>query len=63
MTEKRPICPGCREEIDPDTCKCGESRSGQCDNHNFSSVGCRCWEKSLEELTAPMTTPEKGRAK
>ena len=53
MPEERPICEGCKCEIDPETCECGESKDGACDNHYFSPMGCRCWERVEEALLAP----------
>jgi hypothetical protein len=38
------ICPGCRAEVDPETCGCGSSRDGhgQGDGHDFVPMGCNC---------------------
>lgn len=37
-----PTCSGCGEEIDPETCMCGEPIPGSCDNHNPVPMGCVC---------------------
>lgn len=38
------ICPGCKNEIDPETCHCGEDmkRHGYESGHNPVPVGCTC---------------------
>lgn len=40
---KKTICPGCKNEIDPETCHCGESIPGNCDNHSPIPMGCNCF--------------------
>lgn len=38
-----PICQGCGNEIDPDTCCCGGPANGAyCDNHSPVPMGCTC---------------------
>ncbi len=43
-----PICPGCKREIDPDTCHCGTAVSdhNQGSGHSPVSMGCSCHEGS-----------------
>ncbi|HMG21754.1 MAG TPA: hypothetical protein VK607_10570 [Kofleriaceae bacterium] len=40
------VCPGCRKEIDPETCGCGSHRrnhwSPMEDGHGFVPIGCDC---------------------
>lgn len=40
------VCPGCKQEIDPDTCGCGAARVGHGDpmdeGHAFVPLGCDC---------------------
>ena len=40
------ICPGCRHDIEPDICGCGEDRVGHSNpmdaGHTFVPLGCRC---------------------
>jgi hypothetical protein len=39
----RPVCDGCDQEIDPDTCGCGSAKDGhQYDGHPFIPMGCDC---------------------
>lgn len=41
--DARVICPGCKQEIDPDVCHCGEPcKKGYHDNHNPIPMGCDC---------------------
>lgn len=39
------ICPGCKNEIDPETCHCGEpiGKFNSCDNHSPIPIGCNCF--------------------
>lgn len=39
------ICPGCKNEIDPETCHCGETigKHAYCDNHSPVPAGCTCF--------------------
>ncbi len=39
---QRPVCRGCGNEIDPDTCHCGASREQGHDGHSFIPMGCTC---------------------
>lgn len=41
-------CPGCKHEIDPDICCCGDGRNRFHDNHQFIPMGCRCFEDKGE---------------
>jgi len=45
-------CPGCKQEIDPDTCQCGEPIQENIghDNHNPVPMGCECHYRSVDEL-------------
>ena len=44
--EKRPICPGCGQEIDPDVCHCGDlikdHSNPMNDGHSPIPMGCTC---------------------
>ena len=40
--DAEPIRSGCGERIDPETCWCGDDKSGVHDGHNFVPIGCRC---------------------
>jgi hypothetical protein len=44
--EWRPLCGGCFQAIEPDTCGCGDSRkaheNGFAFNHPFIALGCGC---------------------
>jgi hypothetical protein len=35
-------CPGCKNEIDPEVCHCGDPKHIGHDNHNFVPMGCDC---------------------
>lgn len=40
------ICPGCKREVDPDTCGCGDSKrfhSAMDPGHSFVPIGCVCF--------------------
>lgn len=41
----KPTCSGCGQEIDPDTCWCGQPKGehGYYDNHTFVPMGCDCF--------------------
>lgn len=41
------VCSGCGNEIDLDTCCCGGG-DGDCDNHDFVPMGCRCREEPID---------------
>lgn len=43
-TFARPLCPDCKNEIDPDCCWCGndEKNHGSYDEHGFVPMGCTC---------------------
>lgn len=44
--DTRPVCPGCKQEIDPDTCGCGDAREGHgfgVGGHGFIPMGCDCF--------------------
>lgn len=36
------VCPGCGNEIDPETCWCGEGDHGYGDGGPFIPMGCEC---------------------
>lgn len=41
----RPRCADCHNEIDPQTCWCGDDMSdhrGMSHNHSFVAMGCKC---------------------
>lgn len=37
-----PVCPGCRNHIDPDVCCCGDSIKNHHGEHNPVPMGCDC---------------------
>ena len=41
-------CEGCKKEIDPDVCGCGESEAnhGYHSGHSFIPMGCDCYRES-----------------
>lgn len=40
---KRPVCPSCKNEIDPDVCHCGEDKKNHRAEHGFVPIGCDCF--------------------
>lgn len=48
-----PICPGCGQEHDPDTCHCGipMSEHGYSDNHSPMPMGCSCYRNGAEKAS------------
>lgn len=48
-TEERSICEGCGEEVDLETCHCGDPMDGYHDNHAPIPMGCVCG-KALKEF-------------
>jgi len=49
------VCPGCNQEIDPETCGCGASRVGHGDpmdeGHSFVPMGCDCARGEVCRIT------------
>jgi len=49
MTETRPVCEGCGQEIDPDCCGCGQSKESHAAaydaGHPFIPMGCDCYRE------------------
>jgi hypothetical protein len=45
---ERIICPGCKNEIDPDVCGCGDSKENHTgwEGHPFIPMGCDCYRVS-----------------
>ena len=48
-----PVCSGCKKEIDPDTCGCGDARVGHENygGHPFVPIGCNCLRAPDASLT------------
>lgn len=43
-TLERVECPQCKEEIDPETCHCGQDKNGHdSETHPFIPIGCHCF--------------------
>jgi len=48
------ICPGCKQEIDPDTCWCGDLMKGHSyDGHSPVPMGCDCGRMTQNILSKP----------
>ena len=45
------VCPHCKNEIDVETCQCGDGRNGHPYDvgHNFVPAGCTCGYKVEED--------------
>jgi hypothetical protein len=39
---KRETCPNCKQEIDPETCHCGDPMDGHSGEHSGVPMGCMC---------------------
>jgi hypothetical protein len=52
---KRPTCSGCGNEIDPDTCWCGDLKEGheRVMEHPFIPMGCNCYRSDTKPLDFP----------
>ena len=52
MTAGHVICPGCKQEIDPEVCHCGEYRAGHSSfsDHSFVPMGCECGRVKIEDV-------------
>lgn len=60
MPTEHPTCPGCENEIDPETCHCGETiKPGVVhDNHSPVPMGCDCGRvKAHEKLEKELNHP------
>lgn len=51
MKDKRIKCSGCNQEIDPDTCWCGQSIDHGYDNHPVVPMGCDCYRDAEQPTT------------
>ena len=52
--ERADQCPGCGNEIDPDTCWCGVAEADHNyynDPHSFTPIGCTCGYAKTEGET------------
>jgi len=56
-SERREICPGCHQEIDPDCCGCGDSKeyhaSAYNAGHPFIPMGCDCYRDTGNGADTP----------
>lgn len=50
MRKGREVCQGCKQEIDPEVCWCGEllKDHGFNSNHSAIPMGCRCYMEEIE---------------
>lgn len=40
------VCGGCKREVTPDLCHCGETRTMHPPDHQFVPMGCDCYRDS-----------------
>lgn len=44
---KLTICPGCKQEIDPECCWCGDGKHSNVE-HRFVPFGCNCFRSQAQ---------------